>query len=48
MRQLGAEVDAIGISPNGFNVNDGVGSTHPKALQMRVLESNKQEATTVK
>jgi phosphoglucosamine mutase len=37
--ELGAEVDAIGISPNGFNINDRIGSTHPKALQMRVLET---------
>lgn len=37
--ELGAEVDAIGISPNGFNVNDAIGSTHPKALQLRVLET---------
>jgi phosphoglucosamine mutase len=36
--ELGADVDAIGVSPNGFNINDAVGSTHPKALQMRVLE----------
>ncbi len=36
--ELGAEVDSIGVSPNGFNINDKVGSTHPKALQMRVLE----------
>ena len=37
--ELGAEVIAIGVSPDGFNVNDKVGSTHPKALQMKVLES---------
>jgi phosphoglucosamine mutase len=37
--ELGAEVDAIGVSPNGFNINDAIGSTHPKALQMRVLET---------
>ena len=37
--ELGAEVDAIGIKPNGFNINDQIGSTHPKALQMRVLET---------
>jgi phosphoglucosamine mutase len=37
--ELGAEVDAIGIKPNGFNINDNIGSTHPKALQMRVLET---------
>jgi phosphoglucosamine mutase len=37
--ELGAEVDAIGVKPNGFNINDKIGSTHPKALQMRVLET---------
>lgn len=37
--ELGAEVDAIGVTPNGFNINDKIGSTHPKALQMRVLET---------
>jgi phosphoglucosamine mutase len=34
--ELGAEVDAIGVAPDGFNVNDGFGSTHPEALQERV------------
>ncbi len=37
--ELGAEVDAIGVTPNGFNINDKIGSTHPKALQLRVLET---------
>lgn len=37
--ELGAEVVAIGVSPDGFNVNADVGSTHPKALQMKVLET---------
>jgi phosphoglucosamine mutase len=37
--ELGADVIAIGVSPDGFNVNDGVGSTHPKALQMKVIEA---------
>ena len=37
--ELGAEVIAIGVTPNGFNINDQFGSTHPKALQMKVLES---------
>ena len=37
--ELGAEVIAIGTAPNGFNINDDIGSTHPKALQMKVLES---------
>ena len=37
--ELGADVIAIGVAPDGFNVNDKVGSTHPKALQLKVLES---------
>jgi phosphoglucosamine mutase len=37
--ELGAEVIAIGVAPDGFNVNQQVGSTHPKALQLKVLES---------
>jgi phosphoglucosamine mutase len=37
--ELGAEVDSIGVKPNGFNINDDIGSTHPRALQMRVLET---------
>ncbi len=30
--ELGAEVVPIGCSPNGMNINDGVGATHPEAL----------------
>ena len=30
--ELGAQVIAIGCSPNGTNINDGVGATHPEAL----------------
>ena len=30
--ELGAEVFSIGVSPNGLNINDGVGATHPQAL----------------
>lgn len=37
--ELGAEVIAIGVNPNGFNINDAIGSTHPKALQLKVLET---------
>lgn len=37
--ELGAEVVAIGVSPDGFNVNADCGSTHPRALQMMVLET---------
>lgn len=30
--ELGAEVIAIGCSPDGFNINHAVGATHPEAL----------------
>jgi phosphoglucosamine mutase len=36
--ELGAEVVAMGVSPNGLNINDGCGSTAPAALQARVVE----------
>ncbi len=29
--ELGAEVIPLGVEPNGHNINDGVGSTHPEA-----------------
>jgi len=35
--ELGAEVIVIGNSPNGLNINDGVGATDPAALQRSVL-----------
>ena len=35
---LGAEVSAIGADPNGLNVNEGYGSTHPEALSRLVKE----------
>ena len=34
--ELGAEVLSIACSPDGDNINDGVGSTHPQALQEAV------------
>ena len=34
--ELGAEVIPIGCSPNGRNINDGCGSTHPELLQLTV------------
>jgi phosphoglucosamine mutase len=37
--ELGAEVIAIGVSPDGTNVNDRCGSTAPEALQAKVLET---------
>ena len=39
LRELGARVDAIGVDPNGTNINDGVGSTHPEGLAQRVRDT---------
>ncbi|HEY5411468.1 MAG TPA: phosphoglucosamine mutase [Caulobacteraceae bacterium] len=36
--ELGAEVVEIGVSPNGLNINEECGSTHPKALAKAVKE----------
>ena len=36
--ELGAEVVAIGCTPDGLNINDGVGATHPEALIRTVVE----------
>jgi phosphoglucosamine mutase len=36
--ELGAEVIAIGNQPDGLNINEQVGSTHPEALQKAVVE----------
>ncbi len=36
--ELGAEVVAIGVEPDGFNINRDVGSTHPQALAQKVRE----------
>ncbi|NGP45680.1 phosphoglucosamine mutase [Bacillaceae bacterium SIJ1] len=35
---LDADITSIGASPNGLNINDGVGSTHPEALAEVVQE----------
>ncbi len=35
--ELGAEVDTIGVEPDGLNINDGVGSTHPERLRRAVV-----------
>ena len=37
--ELGAEVIAIGVTPNGKNINDQCGSTHPALLQETVVAS---------
>lgn len=35
--ELGAEVIAIGNQPNGLNINEQCGATHPRTLQQAVL-----------
>lgn len=37
--ELGAEVIAIGVTPNGTNINNGCGSTAPMLLQETVISS---------
>jgi phosphoglucosamine mutase len=34
--ELGAEVVQVGVEPNGFNINDGVGATHAEHLAEQV------------
>jgi phosphoglucosamine mutase len=36
--ELGAEVKEVGVSPNGLNINDEVGSTSPQAMSRAVRE----------
>lgn len=36
--ELGADVEALFVSPDGKNINDNCGSQHPEVLQKRVLE----------
>jgi phosphoglucosamine mutase len=38
LRELGAEVFNLGVSPNGRNINDGCGSLHPELTAARVRE----------
>jgi phosphoglucosamine mutase len=39
-RELGAKVIEIGVEPNGFNINENCGSTHPQILQKKVVEES--------
>lgn len=39
LRQAGAEVIVSAAEPDGFNINDGVGSTHLEPLQRHVVET---------
>ena len=36
--ELGAEVIPLGVEPNGFNINEGVGATHAGTLTAAVVE----------
>ena len=36
--ELGADVVTVGTTPNGLNINDGVGATSPASLRRAVLE----------
>jgi phosphoglucosamine mutase len=38
LRRLGAEVIALGVEPDGLNINDGCGSTHLDGLRRAVVE----------
>ena len=38
LSELDAEVFTLGVSPNGRNINDGVGSVHPETVQAKVKE----------
>jgi phosphoglucosamine mutase len=38
LKELGAKVISIGVTPNGLNINKGNGSTSPKRLAATVLE----------
>ena len=38
-RELGAEVIAMGVAPDGININEMAGSTEPTALAAKVLET---------
>lgn len=37
LEELGAEIVEIGTSPNGYNINDGVGALHPETCAKAVL-----------
>ena len=37
--ELGADVTAIGVAPDGTNINAGYGTTHPEAMAAKVKET---------
>lgn len=38
--ELGADVIAIGVKPDGFNINSNCGSNHPEYIKQEVLKNN--------
>ena len=38
LRELGAEVISIGTEPDGYNINNECGSTHPEGVQEEVIK----------
>jgi phosphoglucosamine mutase len=38
LQELGADVIAVGVKPNGTNINDGCGSLHPEVISAAVKE----------
>jgi phosphoglucosamine mutase len=42
LRELGARVAAIGVNPDGVNINDQCGATHPERLQALVTAEQAQ------
>ena len=40
LRSLGAKVIAIGINPNGLNINNNCGSTYPNKIKFAVKKNN--------
>jgi phosphoglucosamine mutase len=42
LAELGAEVVRLGVSPDGFNINEGCGSTRPETMRSAVLEQRAQ------
>jgi phosphoglucosamine mutase len=40
LHELGADVVAVGVSPDGFNINDQVGASNPLSLQTAVKQNN--------
>ena len=39
LTELGAEVISVGVSPNGFNINENSGALHPESMQAAVLQN---------